>query len=233
MEENTLEVVKEENVDEVLSSVNDEYIAKRKRNRKISFSIISFLVLALAVVIIVMSSVKVNLKPEFIDDAISYRITINNVDKLLLDQSSEEFDDFDKLFDETFSINYLTALFSGKLGGYEIKSEDETTNYFYSDTKNNTGMSSSLKSSLGSNYVRVKFADEKQVKYSNGKVYKSQYNSNADLKFDELYFALSNSEQTETLTFYLGTRGYLSGTRITKITVQANTYSLYEFVTQD
>lgn len=231
MEENT--IVQEENVDSVLNSVGDEYLAKKKRNRKIAFSIISFLTLALAVVIIVMSCVKVNLKPSFISDATSYRITINNTDKMLLDESSEEFDKFDNLFEESFSMNYLTALFSGKLGGYDINDDDETTDYFYSDTTNNTGISTKLKSELGSNYVRVKFAEEKVVKYSNGETYKSKYNSANELKFSELYFNLTTSEDVETITFYIGTNGYLSGTRITKITVEANTYALYEFATQD
>lgn len=219
----------DENVDNVLNSVSDQYLAKRKKRRKITFSIISFIVLALATIIIVMSSVKVNTKPAFIDDAVSYRVTIDGKDKLLLEQEDEEFAEFDKLFDETFSLNYLTALFTGKLGGYEINANDETTDNFYSDTKNNTGMSSALKSALGDSYVRVKFAEEKEVAYSNGKAYMSKYNTNSKLVFNELYFNLSENNEDASLTFYLGTRGYLSGTRITKITIEANTYALYEF----
>ena len=219
----------DENVDNVLNSVSDQYLAKRKRNRKITFSIISFIVLALATIIIVMSCVKVNIKPQFIDDATSYRVTINGSDKLLLEEGNEEFAEFDELFDETFSLNYLTALFSGKLGGYKINASDETKDYFYSDTKNNKGMSTSLKNALGDSYVRVKFGEEKEVTYSNGKTYMSKYNTNSKLVFDELYFNLSETNEEGSLTFYLGTRGYLSGTRITKITIEANTYALYEF----
>lgn len=231
MEENT--IVQENDVDSVLNSVGDEYLAKKKRNRKIIFSVISFLTLALATIIIVMSCIKVNLKPSFISDASSYRITINNSDKMLLDKSSEEFEEFNKIFEESFSMNYLSALFAGKLGGYEIKSDDETTDYFYSNTTNNTGMSTTLKNALGSNYVRVKFAEDKVVKYSNGETYKSKYNSDNELVFNELFFNLSTSEEDEKITFYLGTTGYLSGTRITKITIKANTYALYEYATQD
>ena len=226
MEEN---LVIEENKSDNIISIDDQYISKKKRKRKIIFSVISFLTFALATIIIVMSCVKVNLKPEFISDAMSYRITINNSDKILLDESNEEFEEFDKIFEDSFSINYLSALFTGKLGGYELTDENETSDIFYSSTTGLTGMSTTLKNALGSNYVRVKFDQDKVVKYSNGEVYKSKNNTEYQLTFNELYFKLSTSESEETTTFYLGTKGYLSGTRIFKITVKANTYSLYNY----
>ena len=226
MEEN---LVIEENKSDNIISIDDQYISKKKRKRKIIFSVISFLTFALATIIIVMSCVKVNLKPEFISDAMSYRITINNSDKILLDESNEEFEEFDKIFEDSFSINYLSALFTVKLGGYELTDENETSDIFYSSTTGLTGMSTTLKNALGSNYVRVKFDQDKVVKYSNGEVYKSKNNTEYQLTFNELYFKLSTSESEETTTFYLGTKGYLSGTRIFKITVKANTYSLYNY----
>lgn len=232
MEENTQAMAEEKNVDSVLNSVSDEYLSKKKRNRKITFSIISFIMLALSVVIIVMSCIKINIKPDFFGDVKSFSITTKS-SYIVLDESNEEFEEFNELFDESFSYNYLTALFAGKLGGYEINSDDETKDYFYSDTTNNTGMSAELKSALGDNYVRVKFNEDKTVKYSNGKTYKSRYNTDATLVFNELYFNLNDTNEESELTFYLGTRGYLSGTRITKITVEANTYSLYEFATNN
>ena len=227
MEENT-QTVQEENVDSVLNSVSDQYLAKKKKNRKITFSIISIVVLLLSVAIIVMSCVKINTKPAFIKGATSYQVTINNSEKLLLDETNEEFDEFDKLFDETFSYNYLNALFAGKLGGYDIC---ETTSNFYSDTKNNTGMSTTLKNQLGSNYVRVKFDEDKTIKYSNGKEYKSIYYSDYSITFNELYFNLNTSDEESEITFYIGAKGYLKG--ITKITIEANTYALYDFATNN
>lgn len=218
----------------VLDSISDQYLAKKKRNRKIIFSLISFVVFALAIIIIVMSCVKVNIKPKFIDNAVRYEVTINSAEKLSLDKTSEEFDDFDKLFDEAFSYNYLTALFDGKLSGYTIKDENETNDNFYSDTKNNTGMSSALKSALGKNYVRVKFDEDKTVKYSNGKTYYTKYNTSLPLKFNELYFNINSSDETSKITFYLGTFGGAVNTvKITKITVEANAYSLYKFAAED
>jgi len=218
---------------DLLDSVNIEYLSKKKRNRKIVFSAISFLVLALATIIIVMSCIKVNLKPSFIEGVTRYEITVNSSTPITYEKGDKGFKEFDNLFEETFSINYLTALFTGKLGGYEINSEDETKDYFYSDTSNNKGMSSTLKNYIGKNYVRVVFDKEKTVRYSNGEAYKSQFNTNTNLVFTELYFALNTTQDDESLTFYLGTNGYLSGTRITKIKVEANTYSLYEYATQD
>lgn len=226
MEENVLN-----NENDSLKAISDVYLAKKKRNRKIAFSIISLLTLALATVIIVLSCVRVNFKPAFIDNAVRYEITLKeNSSTVVYEESEEKFKQFDKIFEETFSLNYLTALFSGKLGGYEINSDNETTENFYSNTQENIGMSSALKSALGDNYVKVKFAEEKEVQYSNGKAYKSKYNSSVSLVFDELYFNLNTTDAEDNLTFYMGTRGYLSGTKITKITIKANTYALYDYV---
>lgn len=217
---------------DLLEAVNVEYLSKKKRNRKIIFSIISFITLALATMIIVMSCIKVNLKPEFIKGASRYEITINS-SSTTYEKGDKGFEKFDEQFNKAFSINYLTALFDGKLGGYDIKEDDETKEKFYSDTTNNIGMSTDLKNHLGKNYVRVIFDSPKVVTYSNGKEYKCKLNSDYNLKFTELYFPLTSNQEEETLTFYLGTNGYRSYTTITKITVEANSYSLYKFVAED
>ena len=227
------EVIQNENTD-ALKDISDAYIAKKKRNRKIAFSIISFVTLALATIIIVLSCVKVNTKPAFIKDVSRYEITVKeNSSMIVYENGEDKFKEFDKLFNEAFSLNYLTALFTGKLGGYELNSSNETTDNFYSDTQQNIGMSSILKNALGDNYVKVKFNEEKEVKYSNGKTYTSKYDSTVPLVFDELYFSLNSDNEDSTLTFYMGTRGYLQGVKITKITIKANTYSLYNYVVEN
>ena len=154
MEENiaTQEVnTSNQNVDNLLQSVSDEYLAKKRKNRKIVYSIISGLILALAIVIITLSCITVNLKPSFTEGGAVFTITINGSNKMTFEDSDEQYQEFNKLYTEAFTSTYLTALFSGKLEKYTI---NETSDNFYSDTLNNTGMSSTLSSALGSNYVR-------------------------------------------------------------------------------
>ena len=218
-----------ENVEKLLDSVSDEYLAKKKRTRIISYSILLFIILALATIIIVMSAIKVDLKPKFIENASSYRVTISNSEVMTLDSDSKQYKEFNKIYLNSFKTQYLTALFTGKLGGYEI---DETFDYFYADTTNSTGMSSTLKSSLGANYVRVYFDEPKTILKSNGEIYHSKINSDTTLSFNEMYFNLSSDNKEDDLVFYFGAIGYLSRARIVKITVRANTYNLFKFVTE-
>ncbi len=223
MEEN---IVKEENdnVDNLLNSLSDEYLAKKKRTRIISFSIISFLVFALAVVIIVLSCVKVDLKPKFLGEALNYRVNISN-SVVSLDESNEDFNKFNKIFDESFKSQYLTAIFTGKLGGYTI---EETYKQFYSS--NSTNPNSIWRSELGDNYVRVNFVETKQILNSNGSVYYSNTNSNKTFTFNQMYFNLSTQDSQQDLVLYIG--GILEGTsstRLIKIKVRANTHNLYKF----
>lgn len=221
--------------DSVLSSIGDNYLARKKRNRKIVFSIISFLSLALAVAIIVLSSVKINTKPVFIDNAASYTINVNGREVYYgnTGNTAEEFKEFDKLFDEAFSYNYLTALFSGKLEGYELTSENETGKEFFSKSNANKP-SGEVEKYLSNDYVRIDLAKQQQVKYHDGKVYKSRFNSKQDLKFSVVYFSLSDVDEEGEITFCLATyRGESTTATITTITVEANTYALYEFATKN
>ncbi len=216
-------------VENLLNSVSDEYLAKRKKTRIISYSIILTIVLALAVTIITLSCIKVDLKPSFITDASSYRVTISNTEVMTIDESNDEFKEFNNIYLNSFNSHYLTALFTGRLGGYKI---EETYDYFYSDTANSTGMSTALKNALGSDYVRAIFDESKQILNSDGSVYYSKVNTDTTLSFNEMYFSLSDSKSEHDLVFYFGVTGYYSRARILKITVRANTYDLYKFVTE-
>lgn len=221
--------VEDENIEKVLESVSDEILAKKKRKRIITYSIISSIVFILATLIVVLSCVKIDLRPSFMGDALSYSITIDGKNYMTLDESSEEYDEFNQTYLKSFKTQYLTALFTGRLGGFTIT---ETPSNFYASTSSKTP-SSTLKSELGKNYVRVLFSEEKQILNSNGKVYYSEYMSNKTFTFDEMYFNLSTENSSQDLTLYLG--GKREGTesvRIIKINVRANTYNLYKMVTE-
>lgn len=223
-----------DNVEVLLNSVSDEYLAKRKRIRIISYSIISFVIFALSLIIIVMSSVKVDLRPSFIGKgASSYKIVINNSSNPInINQYIDEkkYNEFTDLYLKSFQSQYLTALFTGRLKGYNIIEEPQ--NYFYSDTQNSNGISSTLKKYLGENYVGLHYDEPKQILNSNGSVYYSLINSNTTLTFNDVYFNLNTSDAENELVFYLGAFGYLSRgeARIVKISVRANTYDLYKYI---
>lgn len=232
MEENMIQEETNENVDNLLNSVSDEYLAKKKRTRIISYSIISTLVLALAVIVIVMSCINVDLKPQFLGRALSYRVTVSNREVLTLDENSDEYQEFNDEFAKAFQSQYLTALFTGKLGGYKI---EETNNNFYSSSTS-TSPSSSLTSEIGENYVRVMFDDTKQILNSDGSVYYTQINTNKTFTFNEMYFKLNTKDSGEETTLYLGgitqTENGKDVVKIVKINVRANTYKLYKMATE-
>ncbi len=232
MEENIIQEETNENVDNLLNSVSDEYLAKKKRTRIISYSIISAIVLVLAVIVIVMSCVKVDLKPQFLGRALSYRVTVSNREVLTLDENSDEYQEFNDEFARAFQSQYLTALFTGKLGGYKI---EETNNNFYSSSTS-TSPSSSLTSEIGENYVRVMFDDTKQILNSDGSVYYTQINTNKTFTFNEMYFKLNIKDSGEETTLYLGgitqTENGKDVVKIVKINVRANTYKLYKMATE-
>ena len=221
---------KDENVEQLLNSVSDAYLKKRKRTRIISYSIILFVVLALAVAIIVMSSIKIDLRPKFITEGANYQVYINKQMKenISADPSTKQkYDKFNSIFLNSFNTQYLTALFTGKLGGYKV--EECTQEFFYSNQTSATGINSDLNNYLGDNYVKITYDQPINITNSNGKPCYTQFNSNYELKFEELYFNLNTLDAEQDLVFYLGGYGYVTkgNARIVKITVRANTFDLY------
>lgn len=222
------EAKQENSVEDVMQSVSDEYIAKKKRKRKITYSSILSVLFAIATIIIVMSTIRVDLKPSFVANPTIYEISISGktetLDEGMADQ--ERFEEFYKIYNQSFNVSYLTALFTGKLGGYEV---NETLNKFYSNENTQAGMSQSLSDQLGNNYIKLSYATEHTIKNSNGSTYYSDYNTACELKFEDVYFPLNTEDKDSELTFYFGTTGIGMGYTITTITVRANTFALYEF----
>lgn len=234
MDEVKDEVLAEKNddIDTVLNSVSDEYISKKKRKRKITYSTLLSVLLAIATIIIVLASIRVDLKPSFLTHPSSYSIYISGSEKMYIDETSEEYEEFYKAYSNSFNVSYLSALFTGKLGEYKIEESPDKGNKFYANETNKTGISSTLSTALGSNYIKLEYFEEQQVKKANGDTYYSAYNSVEELRFEDVYFPLNTENKDSDLTFYLGTVGAGNGYTITKITVRANTFALYEFATQ-
>ena len=231
MENETVQSNEQNNVDQLLDSVSDAYLAKKKRTRIISFSIISFIVFALVVSIIVLSCIKVDLRPKFIDKGASYEIHISGQNNLNINPTitREEYDKFNELFLNSFKTQYLSALFTGKLGGYEVK--ESTKEFFYSNTSAATGMTTELQSYVGDNYVKITYDQPIEIKNSKGKTCYTEFDTTKPLMFEDVYFPLNTVDAERDLVFYLGGFGYVSkgNARIVKVSVRANMYDIYNY----
>ena len=225
-ENNVQESLSDTNVDNVLDSVSDEYLRKRKRTKTISYASILGVMLALAIVIIIMSVVRVDLRPAFISNPTYYSICTSNKDEIFIDENSEEYEEFYDAYKNSFNISYLTALFTGKLGAYTI--EESLESFYKKNTKE-----IAFSSELGSDYVKLSYSFPQELKSPNGKPYYSDSNTNESLlTYEEVYFPIYNENSDKELTFYFGTTGAGYGYTITRITVRANTHALYEFATK-
>lgn len=217
MEETVKIETQNENVDNVLKTVSDDVLKKKRKKNRIIFSVISAVVLAISIVIITLSCVKVDLKPFFIEEPSYFEVTLNGKSSALLDSQEESYDELYDLYENSFKISYLSALLIGETDGYKI---EETSSSF-----------SNIKSELGDNYVNLHFGAEQKLYNSNGKIYYSIRDTrNYELSYVDVYFPLSTENGVDDLTFYFETTGYTTEPRITKITIKANTYKLYDFV---
>lgn len=217
-----------EQTENMTNQLEEAYLQKRIKNRKISLLVVSIVTLALALAIIIMACVNVDLRPRFVTNPDKVVIYTTEVPSgfISLDESSDEYANFQKVYNDMFQINTLSAVFSGNFGNYAI---EETLNEI-------TETDTALRDLVGSNnYVKLVFDTPQKFYYKNGSDYVSIYREDYSLTFDCVYFAFDNENVTKDLTFYFAVEGNLgtnnNGVKkrsITKVTVQANSYSIYE-----
>lgn len=223
-----MENTAQEKADNVLETVSDEYLRKKKRNNRIIFSVISFVVLALAIVIITLSCVRIDLKPYFISEPTSIMVYINNSWRFT--PNDENYEEFYDIYDSSFNSSIMTALFTGKLGAYEIEEGAMSGNAFYSNASERRGMSDRLRSLLGDNYVHLHYGQEQQLYNADRSIYYSRRNTlEWNLVYTDVYFNLTSENVDHELTFYFGTYYGSNTPWITTITIRANTFALYDY----
>ena len=136
---------------EILNTVSDEYLAKKRKKRIITFSSISLVAVLLSLTIIILACIKIDTKPIFISNPTTYEAYIESgTPTFNLGQTDEDYEDFNNLVNDVFETQLLTAIFTGRLGGYEI---NETNLNFYSSSSTRTGISSDLRSRLNTSYM--------------------------------------------------------------------------------
>ena len=230
LEENT---EKQESVDEVIENINEKYKKKRNKRNITIFSIISGLVLAISLVVILLSSLKVDLKPNCIENPTHISAVIDGDTKNIY-PDDENYSEFYNKYLSSFKTSYLTAIFTGSLGNYDI---EETSDNFYSQSSTGTGMSTALKNQLGSNYIHLYYANPQTLKTADGKdCYSKRDTTKYLLTFYDVYMPVKDKNQIDEITFYIGTYWHVKDTenysnpRLTKITVKGNSTALYNYI---
>lgn len=222
------EVIGEEIEKKESKPLAEIYAENKIRKRKITLISILSVVFVLVVAIIVMGCVKVDLRPSFFTKPSQVTIYGENNTSVVIADSDDRYKDFERIYNDMFNTSVLSALFTGRLGGYTI---DETISIWY-ENSNETKFSQQIEEALGSNYVRLHFDSPMKFYNANGSEYVSKFNDSYSLTFQDVYFAIDNINATDTFTFYFQVKGN-SGrspqrTTITTITLSANTSQLFE-----
>lgn len=207
-------------------TLDDIFLQKRIKTRKITCLVISIFTLLVALTVIIMACVSVDLRPKFIENPNHITIYSTEVPSGLIVIQEDNENLFLNKYDEAFRISSLSALFSGNFGDYDI---DETyTPFDQSD--------SALKNTFGNNFVKMTYSTPQEFKTRNGQKYVSKNGYN-NITFDAVYFSISENNSTQDITLFFAVSGNITNSSsgqerrsITKIKLRANTYSLYELI---
>ncbi len=213
--------------DEIYTKLQTEKLLKRKKKKRIITSVAMGVAFALAVVIIVLATVPVSLKPNCIDDDYTtvklYNGTSLTGPRASFEADDERFEKFVEVFDDSFGQSYLTALFSGSL----------FASYYEPEEKHETFQTSANELITNNTYfVRLSYSEEKTLTYQNGKTYISPFKSGSFdgvITFTDIYIAVNSENGFRDTKVYIPIH-YPSDEveyAIT-ITIRANTYKIYE-----
>ena len=221
------ELITAQTKNKVLETVNDEYLRKRKRNRKIIYSCLSLFIFAIAVVIIVLACVRIDLKPYFLSEPTTITVETSEGSYEVV-PSDSNFDTFNEIYENSFNSSILTSLFTGHLGSYSIEYDG---GYFYSDDDNRTGIDGDLQEYLTENYVHLYYSQPQSLRNADGSQYTAPFSTVAGaIYYQDVYFNISSTDGEQDLTFYFGGFYGEPDARIYTITIRANTYDIYQFV---
>lgn len=232
--------IKEEKVvtdDELYAKIETEKMLKSKRNKNIIMITSLALVLAVVVVVICLATIRVNLKPNFLNGT-------NYIAKVWIDGQeetgemsntslTEKFNEFNNLLNDAMSQTYFAGLFNGSMFNYSI-----------TENKNNTLNNFKEKVLKDASYVTFDFTESQTLLNHDGSVYSSRLNSTiTSFKFDYVYMILNEEEGVQNIDFYVETTysridgdgeevdvglGGVDGWYVIKITTQGDTSALFD-----
>ena len=216
----TEEVIKQDLPQEdEYAKIETEKALRSRKKRKIWTTVVLACAVALAVVVIILSTVPVNLRPvcmgadfstiEFFGSGSSSgegKIDKND------DTMNANYDKFVKAFKESFAEPYIAAIFGGTLAKYDIAENHEDFN----KAKNLIG---------NSKYVALKYDSKRAVTYRNGKVYEPRYVTSGELIFDTVYVTINNQNGFVETNLYFKVDYPNGGTKnkLIVVTLKANT----------
>ncbi len=220
-----------------VQSIDDQYMAKMKKKRIIINSIILSLCLVLAFVIILLACLRIDLRPRFDNNPEYVEIKVDSKnDVISFAKGDERYQEFMDIYNSTLSTSILSSIFTGNVYGYKIEyvgeGASDQNEKFYESYSNGVGhgMSSALSSRLGSNYVHFRFTEDQSIYRSNGTVLGGRYNASKSIFYKDVYFTFSSDENSTEVNYYFGVNDYGDyGPTIVKITVEAQSYSLYDY----
>lgn len=238
MEEN--EVKNEEKVvtdDELYAKIETEKMLKSKKNKNIIMITSLALVLAVVVVVICLATIRVNLKPNFLNGTTySANVVIDGhseTGEMSNSNLTDNFNEFNNLLNDAMSQTYFAGLFNGSMFNYTItENRNNTFSNFDSETLNNAS------------YVIFEFTEPQTLLNHNGSVYSSHLNSTiTSFKFNYVYMMLNEEEGVQNVDFYVVTRyirtnndgveediglGGVTGDYVIRITTQGDTSALFD-----
>ena len=237
MEEKEIQEEKVVTDDELYAKIETEKMLKSKRNKNIIMITSLALVLAVVVVVICLATIRVNLKPNFLSDT-NYLATVYidgepETGEMSNSSSSDNFNEFNNLLNESMSQTYFAGLFNGSMFNYSItENRNNTFSNFDSETLENAS------------YVILEFTEPQTLLNHNGSVYSSRLNSTiTSFKFNYVYMILNEEEGVQNIDFYVVTRyirtnndgveediglGGVTGDYVIRITTQGDTSALFD-----
>lgn len=210
--------------------VDHKIAIKRKRMTRIAAFIVLGIVVALAVLIIVAACVPMNLKPSLINDPDQIIVYNQSSEHGRFSSDEDQYATFMEKFNSMFKTNFLIAMFSGRLGDYEV----QASNYEQSEARSKGFTVTKLENEVLKKGYYVQFfyreGNEQDLRKSNGDICTSSFFGNIALTYRSIYFTISEKDSVETLTMYVPVKLSNSNNEteyVLSFTQKANTSILY------
>lgn len=201
------------------TSYEDSIKDRKKRNTRIISIVVLSVVFAIAIFILISSLAMVDLNPKFVTkpNTIYVYDAGKSVSSGQITSDDKVYDEFMGYYDDMFSSSFLSAMFSGRLGGYNISNIE-------------TCAKGSMYKKFEGNYVKFKYDDKQVLTYGNGKEFKFDTNSPRAFEFKELYFEINDKNVANEFTIYVvdyEASATTSTTYYAKVTLLANTSEIF------
>lgn len=174
--------------------------------KKIGLIIVYSLCALLVCAIVTMSLIKFNTLPQLNNPTSIHMYKSTSTNDKTITKDVEQYDEFMKVFEDAFTEQYISALFTGRTSrDYDVNADNLST------TKP---------------YIKFKYSQLQTLKL-NGKIVKDPADSNKTIEYNELYFNITETNMKSSVM--LRFRNSNSGSVYT-LSCYANLAKLFEYV---